>query len=125
MLHSSCKIGLIFTRTESYLIIFGMQLHHQILVRASHVKMEERVFPRALISFAPVQLTTLGLHVNNVRMFRRNFLQGIQKSNVFPIMLMCAYFCFTDPIHLLLFFIYTYFTDPFRLLLFLIQVWLS
>ena len=52
------------------LSFYGMQLHHQVPVRATRVKMEERVFLRALVSFALVQMNTPGKDVNNVCMLR-------------------------------------------------------
>ena len=44
------------------------------------MKMEEHVFLRALVSFALVQMNTLGIDVKNVRMFRYNYLQGVKNN---------------------------------------------
>ena len=68
--------------TESDPCTFDVQLHKQILVKATHVKMEERVFVRPLVSFALVLMTTLEIDVNNVCRFRHNIPQCIQNNNV-------------------------------------------
>ena len=63
---TNCKTCLVCIATESLHVIYDMQQHNQILVRATLVIMEEHVFVRALASFALVLMTTLGKDVNNV-----------------------------------------------------------
>ena len=74
IVHISCQVCLVCTAAEFFLVTYGMQLHNQILVKATLVIMEEHVLLRALVSFALVLMTTPGKDVNNVCMFWHNIL---------------------------------------------------